>query len=142
MQLERGRLHRCCNCRGVWLERDAAVALFGGRVCSFEPAPDGAPCGVCRKALAVLRFAGEAPVRVCGAHGVWLEKADRVLLPEPVQRKLRRRETVDVVLAWWQELSEHDFGGSSESSEVSSGWGDAGGDAGCGGCGGCGGGGD
>lgn len=138
MKLERGRLHRCCHCRGVWLERDAAVALFGGRVCTFEPAPDVALCGVCNEVLTVLRFADTGPLRVCGEHGVWLAHADRALLPEPVQRKLRRRETVDVVLAWCQELSDWDFGGSSEYSDVSSDSG-SGGDASCGGCGGCGG---
>ena len=146
MKLDRGRLHRCFDCRGVWLERDAAVALFGGRPCRFEPqAPDGAQCSVCRGAMAGVCFAGEAPVGVCGSHGVWLGPTDRVLLPEPLQRKLKRRDVMDALLGWFESddvsgpaLGGSEFGGSSEYCDVSSGADCDAGGASCGGCGGCG----
>jgi hypothetical protein len=144
MELDRGRLHRCFDCRGVWLERDAAVAMFGGRPCHFEPpASDGAQCSVCRGAMAGLYFIGEAPVRVCGSHGVWLGPTDRVLLPEPLQRKLKRRDFVDELLGWFESddvSSGPGAGGSSEYFEVSASDGGGDGGASCGGCGGCGGG--
>jgi hypothetical protein len=143
MKLDRGRLHRCFDCRGVWLERDAAVALFGGRPCRFEPrAPDGAQCGVCRSVMAGLHFTGAAPVGVCGSHGVWLNPTDRALLPEPLQRKLKRRDVMDALLGWF-ESDEAGCGGpefgSSEYCDVST---DSGCDGGGASCGGCGGGGD
>lgn len=141
MKLDRGRLHRCSDCRGVWLERDAAVGLFGGRPCHFEaPAPEGTKCSVCRGVMAGLRFTGEAPVRVCGSHGVWLAATDRVLLPAPVQRKLRRRELLDGLLGLLESdasSGESEVGGSSEYCDVSSSDGGCdGGGASCGGGGG------
>ena len=144
MKLDRGRLHRCSDCRGVWLERDAAVGLFGGRPCHFEAPPvEATKCSVCRDVMAGLCFTGEAPVRVCGSHGVWLGATDRVLLPEPVQRRLRRREIFDRLLGLLEFDVGSDGGGSSEYCDVSSDCGGDGGGASCGSCGGgCGGGGD
>lgn len=146
MKLDRGRLHRCSGCRGVWLERDVAVALFGGRPCHFEaPAIDATKCSVCRDAMAGLCFIGEAPVRVCGSHGVWLEPTDRVLLPEPVQRRLKRREFMDDLLGLFEsdgpgrEGGGSEGGGSSEYCDVSIDGGCDGGGASCSSCGGCGG---
>ncbi len=139
MKLERGRLHRCCDCHGVWLERDAAVALFGGWPCTFEPpAPDGEPCGVCRGPTARVCFTGTVPMPVCGAHGIWIDRSARELLPEPVQRQLRRREFVDGVLSWFESTDRSaESGGTGEFSDVST---DCDGGDGGGSCGGCGGG--
>jgi len=87
--------------------------------------------------MAGLCFAGEAPVRVCGSHGVWLGASDRVLLPEAVQRKLRRREFLDGLLGLLEFDGGSIGGGSSEYCDVSSpDCGDDGGGASCGGCGG------